>query len=153
MVIISCSAFTFEEGAWTKVPKTVRTFANLILNNAPADWPKILGHSFFDLKLSYFLFLIFFRRPPTIVSPQSFHRITTCKFHPYTLVDCPWGKHIFEIWFLFTDPDIFFIIDRIFGWAMSSANPLSATAYLQTTIPLPQTPTRPSREYFPVSGM
>jgi hypothetical protein len=29
--------FTFEEGAWDKVPKTVRTFGNLLLNNAAVN--------------------------------------------------------------------------------------------------------------------
>ena len=34
--------FTFEEGAWTKVPKTVRTFAILLLNNAVVNRPENL---------------------------------------------------------------------------------------------------------------
>ena len=44
--------FTFEEGAWTKVPKTVRTFANLLLNNALVNRPEIVGASLFDLEIS-----------------------------------------------------------------------------------------------------
>jgi hypothetical protein len=34
--------FTFEEGAWDKVPKTVRTFAILLLNNISLNQPENL---------------------------------------------------------------------------------------------------------------
>ena len=49
--------FTFEEGAWTKVPKTVRTFANLMLNNTVVNRPENLWASLFDLNLTYSYFL------------------------------------------------------------------------------------------------
>jgi hypothetical protein len=61
--------FTFEEGAWDKVPKTVRTFENLLLNDASVNRPENLEASSFDLNVSYSCFYLFIFNSPTVFPP------------------------------------------------------------------------------------
>jgi hypothetical protein len=84
-VTISCSAFTFKEGACTKVPKIDRMFAILLLNNALSSQPENLGASSFDLNLSYSLFYLIICQLPTIFLPRCCHltftiELSSCGF-------------------------------------------------------------------------